>query len=156
VYTKLCIIIPCYNEEQFTQAVLDRVRKSPLLYNLQKEIVVMDDALTDNTQKFVDSYIQLYTEISIQYVCHPHNLCKGAFIKTGIKNISGEVVIIQDAYSEYDPNDYNKLLQPICDGYADVVYGSRFMGTGPHRPFLFHTIGNNFLIFLSTLFCNLT
>lgn len=156
MYTTLSIIIPCYNEEQFIETVLDRVRNIQLSHNLGREIIVVDDASTDATSSLIDTYIKLHSATAIRYFRHNSNLGKGAAIKTGIDNIAGDIVIIQDADTEYDPNDYNKLLQPICDGYADVVYGSRFIGAGPHRVlFFFHTLGNKFLTFLSNLFTQL-
>lgn len=155
VYAKLSIIIPCYNEERYIKTVLDQVCSVALLYNIEKEIILVDDASTDNTAALIDNYIHV-NAAAIRYCLHNKNRGKGAAIKTGIQHASGDLILIQDADMEYDPADYNKLLQPICDGYADVVFGSRFIGAGPHRVlFYFHTLGNKFLTFLSNLFTQL-
>jgi glycosyltransferase involved in cell wall biosynthesis len=151
---KLSIIIPCYNEENLISRVLDKVLKITSTFNLEKEIIIVDDASTDKTQVVLQAYLQIHHSIIL---CrHEKNKGKGVAIKTGLDKASGTIVVIQDADLEYDPADYIKLLQPILDGYADVVYGSRFIGSGPHRVlFYFHTLGNKFLTFLSNLFTQL-
>jgi glycosyltransferase involved in cell wall biosynthesis len=151
---KLSIIIPCYNEEKLITGILDKISRTRLDYNLEKEIVVVNDGSTDGTAEVLKIFIE--KNPVVQLIHQPTNMGKGAAIRSALSYISGDVVIIQDADLEYDPNDYNKLLQPIEDGYGDVVYGSRFMGTGPHRVlFFFHTMGNKFLTFLSNLFTGL-
>lgn len=151
---KLSIIIPCYNEASLVQKVLEKVLQTSLINNIEKEIIVINDGSTDSTAEVLNNFIKNSRDIKI--IHQSKNKGKGAAIKTGLENITGDIVIIQDADLEYDPEDYNKLLQPIIDGYADVVYGSRFLGNGPHRVlFFFHTIGNKFLTFLSNMFTGL-
>ena len=150
---KLSIIIPCYNEESFIGKVLDRVLEAMPKLNVETEIIVVDDASTDNSAAILGSYSQNHPII---FCKQEKNQGKGAAVKTALTYAGGSIVLIQDADLEYDPNDYNKLLQPVLDGYADVVYGSRFMGSGPHRVlFYFHTVGNKFITFLSNLFTQL-
>lgn len=148
---KLSIIIPCYNEEKLISTVLQKVLHVKLLNDIEKEIIVVDDASTDGTYSILETFQQNYSSFIL---CrHPQNKGKGAAIRTALEKISGTLVIIQDADFEYDPREYNRLLQPIIEGYADVVYGSRFRGNDPHRVlFYFHTVGNKFLTFLSNLF----
>ncbi len=149
----LSIIIPCYNEESRIGPVLDKVLTTPVT-GVEKDIIVIDDASSDNSMNIVREYSQKHP--SIRLYVHPKNQGKGACIHTGLENASGTIVIIQDADLEYDPADYNCLLKPILDGHADVVYGSRFMGAGPHRVlFYFHTLGNKLLTTLSNLFTQL-
>lgn len=156
MYNKLSIIIPCYNEEGTIQQLLKKVALVPINHNIQKEIIVIDDASTDKTLHLIENFITQNRSISIQLIIHSFNQGKGACIRTGLKTSSGELIIIQDADLEYNPADYNKLIQPIFDGYADVVFGSRFTGDGPHRVlFFFHTIGNKFLTFLSNVLTQL-
>lgn len=151
---KLSIIIPCYNEGKFITAVLESVLRARFDYNIEKEIIVVNDGSTDETEDALNRFCE--NNPSVVALHRQKNLGKGASIKEALQKITGDVVIVQDADLEYDPNDYNKLLQPIADGHADVVYGSRFMGTGPHRVlFFFHTIGNKLLTFLSNLFTGL-
>ena len=151
---KLSVIIPCYNEENFVSRVIERVLKTLAGLNIEKEIIVVDDGSTDSTPAILESLRTIHKNII--FCRHEKNAGKGASVKTGLSNASGTIVVIQDADLEYDPNDYVKLLQPILDGHADVVYGSRFAGSGPHRVlFYFHTIGNKFLTRLSNLFTQL-
>jgi glycosyltransferase involved in cell wall biosynthesis len=151
---KLSIIIPCYNEEKLIEKVLEKVQHVNLEKGIEKEIIVVNDGSTDKTADVIESFCK--KNISVIAVHKQKNTGKGAAIKTALEKTTGDIVIIQDGDLEYDPNDYNKLLQPILDGYADVVYGSRFIGAGPHRVlFFFHTIGNKFLTFLSNLFTGL-
>ncbi|MFI5185552.1 MAG: glycosyltransferase family 2 protein [Chitinophagales bacterium] len=150
---KLSILIPCYNEENFIRKVLDKVLYATSKLTVENEIIVVDDASTDDSAAHLQTYLQ-----NSRVIVHRQdkNRGKGAAIKTALTIATGSIVLIQDADLEYDPNDYSKLLQPILDGYADVVYGSRFIGSGPHRVlFYFHTIGNKFLTFLSNLFTQL-
>ncbi len=149
----LSIIIPCFNEESRIGPVLDKVLTA-VVTGVEKDIIVIDDASSDNSMNIVREYSQKHP--SIRLFVHPKNLGKGACIHTGLENASGTIVIIQDADLEYDPSDYNGLLKPILDGHADVVYGSRFMGMGPHRVlFYFHTLGNKLLTTLSNIFTQL-
>jgi glycosyltransferase involved in cell wall biosynthesis len=151
---KLSIIIPCYNEEKLIPAVLEKVLKTDLNYNLEKQIVVVNDGSTDNSTNAINQFCERNPFVTA--IHQSKNSGKGAAIKAALPKADGDIIIIQDADFEYDPNDYNKMIQPIYDGHADVVYGSRFIGAGPHRVlFFFHTIGNKFLTFLSNLFTGL-
>ena len=153
---KLSIIIPAYNEGKTIHLILDKIKNVPLINNVQKEIIFVNDCSTDDTGECVLKYIENNSDIEIKYHEHETNKGKGTAIRTGIQNATGEYLIIQDADLEYDPNEYNLLLKPILDGYADVVYGSSFIGGKPHRIlFFWHTIGNKFLTFLSNMFTNL-
>lgn len=153
--TKLSIIIPVFNEEATIQKVLLKIA-SVELPQTQREIILVDDCSTDNTKDVIDNYIQSVDTDTIKYVRHEVNKGKGAALQTGINLTSGDIILVQDADLEYDPKEYGTLLQPILDGHADVVYGSRFMGGKPHRIlFFWHTIGNRFLTFLSNMLTNL-
>lgn len=152
--TKLSIIIPVFNEEATIQKVLLKIA-SVELPQTQREIILVDDCSTDSTKEVIDNYIQSVST-DIKYVRHEVNKGKGAALQTGINLTSGDIILVQDADLEYDPKEYGTLLQPILDGHADVVYGSRFMGGKPHRIlFFWHTIGNRFLTFLSNMLTNL-
>jgi glycosyltransferase involved in cell wall biosynthesis len=154
--TKLSIIIPAYNEAKTIHLILDKIKKVELINELKKEIILVNDCSKDDTEQAIQNYIEKNTDIPIVYVKHEVNKGKGAALHTGISKASGELLIIQDADLEYDPNEYNILLKPILDGFADVVYGSRFMGGKPHRVlFFWHTIGNKFLTFSSNMLTNL-
>jgi glycosyltransferase involved in cell wall biosynthesis len=145
-----------FNEEQTIENVLNKLIGLELLGNIQKEIIVVDDFSTDNSKSTVEKVIQSHTNNSIFLISHEKNSGKGAALHTGIKSSSGDLVVIQDADLEYDPNEFNLMLKPFLEGYADVVYGSRFMGGKPHRVlFFWHTIGNKFLTFLSNMFNDL-
>ena len=153
---ELTIIIPIFNEEKTINLLLDKVKNVTLNGNLQKQIIIIDDCSTDNTKSVINDYITSNVEFNIQLFSHVKNKGKGAAIHTGISKATGDFTIIQDADLEYNPEEYNILLQPVLDGFADVVYGSRFMGGNAHRVlFFWHTIGNKFLTFLSNMFSNL-
>jgi len=151
---KISIIIPCFNEEKLITTVLEKVLQTKLNYNMEKQVIVVNDGSTDNSANAINQFCE--KNPSVISIHQSKNSGKGAAIKAALQKIDGDVVIIQDADFEYDPSDYNKLIQPIYDGHADVVYGSRFIGAGPHRVlFFFHTIGNKFLTFLSNIFTGL-
>mgnify|MGYP001451423423 FL=1 len=152
----LSILIPVYNEEDNIQKILNKVLAVTLVNNIAKQIIIVNDCSTDGTEELVLRYIEKHNDIQIEYQKHSRNKGKGRAINTALKMVKGDFVIIQDADNEYDPEEYNLLLKPIIDNYADVVYGSRFMGGNPHRIlFFWHRLGNNFLTFLSNMFSNL-
>ncbi len=152
----LSIVIPAYNEGPTIHRILDKVRAVELPANMGKEIIIVNDASKDNTEEAIRNYATAHPDFGIQYVCHEVNKGKGAALHTGIKTATGDFVIIQDADLEYDPEEYNILLRPILSGFADVVYGSRFMGGKPHRVlFFWHSIGNRWLTTLSNMLTNL-
>jgi len=147
---KLSIVIPCYNELATIEHILDAVRASPWP---EKEIIVVDDCSRDGTRDLLQG--KLRTKID-QLLLHDRNQGKGAALRTGIAHAAGELVIIQDADLEYDPNQYPRILAPIVEDRADVVFGSRFMGAEPHRVLYFwHRMGNGMLTLLSNMFTNL-
>jgi len=152
----LSIVIPAYNEGPTIHRILDRVKAVALLNGVEKEIIIVNDFSKDNTEDSILKYKEENPDLNIQYYKHEYNQGKGAALHTGISKAKGEFLIIQDADLEYDPEEYNILLAPVIRGDADVVYGSRFMGGNPHRMlFFWHTLGNNFLTFLSNMFSNL-
>jgi glycosyltransferase involved in cell wall biosynthesis len=152
----LSIVIPAYNEGRTIHLILDKVRAVVLDGSLQKEIIIVNDCSTDDTDAAVNQYRQAHPDFNIQYYSHEVNQGKGAALHTGIREATGDYVIIQDADLEYDPEEYNILLKPMLSEVADVVYGSRFMGGKPHRIlFFWHSIGNKFLTFLSNAMTNL-
>jgi glycosyltransferase involved in cell wall biosynthesis len=153
--SKLSIVIPAYNEAKTIHLILDKIASVELINGMEKEIILVNDCSTDDTFVTVNNYIK-QSNLSVLVFTHEINKGKGAAIHTGIKKATGDLVIIQDADLEYDPNEYNILLKPILDGFADVVYGSRFMGGNAHRIlFFWHSIGNKVLTTLSNMFTNL-
>lgn len=153
---KLSIVIPAYNEGATIHFILNKVKAVQLVNNIEKEVIIVNDCSKDNTEEAIQNYMAQNPDLNIQYYKHEINQGKGAALHTGISKATGEYVIIQDADLEYDPEEYNILLKPIVNGFADVVYGSRFMGGKPHRVlFFWHTIGNKFLTMLSNMFTNL-
>jgi len=153
---KLSIIIPAYNEGRTIHRILNKVLAVNLLENVEKEIIIVNDCSKDNTIEAVNNFISENGNVPIRLVSHEVNKGKGAALHTGIKHATGDYLVIQDADLEYDPEEYNLLLKPVLDGFADVVYGSRFMGGNAHRIlFFWHTIGNKMLTMASNMLTNL-
>lgn len=146
---KLSVVIPVYNEKRTVGEIVSRVQAVPV----DKEIVLVDDGSTDGTRELLPTIRDRHDGVRV--ILHDRNRGKGAALRTGFAAATGDVLIVQDADLEYDPREYPRLLEPILDGRADVVYGSRFLG-GPHRVLLFwHYMGNRFLTFLSNLMANI-
>ncbi len=155
-FTKLSILIPVYNEGPTIHLILNRIKDVKLINNIQKELILVNDCSTDNTDASIQKYIQENPDMDIRYYKHEKNQGKGAAIHTCIPKATGDYSIIQDADLEYDPEEFNLLIQPVLRGAADVVYGSRFSGGNAHRIlFFWHSIGNRFLTFLTNMFTNL-
>lgn len=153
---KLSVIIPAYNEENTIRSILERINEVILIGGVTKEIIIVNDCSRDNTEKIVLEYKDAHPDIEISYYRHSINKGKGAALHTGIKEAKGDLIIVQDADLEYDPNEFNLLLKPVLDGFADVVYGSRFIGGNAHRIlFFWHSIGNKVLTFMSNAMTNL-
>ncbi|HEX3063628.1 MAG TPA: glycosyltransferase family 2 protein [Usitatibacter sp.] len=147
---KLSVVIPCFNEVTTIERIIAAVRASP---HPDKEIIVVDDGSSDGTREKISGELRPLID---QLVMHEKNQGKGAALRSGIRAATGDIVIIQDADLEYDPNEYPSLIAPIAEDRADVVYGSRFMGAAPHRVLYFwHRLGNGFLTILSNMFTNL-
>ena len=143
---RLSILIPVYNEGKTIHLILDKIKQVTLPQNISKEIIIVNDCSTDATSESIRNYSAANPEMGLIVLEHEINKGKGAALHTGIAHATGDYIIIQDADLEYDPNEYAVLLQPVLDGFADVVYGSRFMGGNAHRVlFFWHTIGNKFL-----------
>lgn len=152
----LSIVIPAYNEGPTIHRILDKVKAVVLIAGMQKEVIIVNDCSKDDTEASILNYKAANPDLPITYYKHEVNQGKGAALRTGIERATGDFVIVQDADLEYDPNEFNILLKPILDGFADVVYGSRFIGGKPHRIlFFWHSIGNQWLTKLSNMLTNL-
>jgi len=150
---KLSILIPAYNEESTLSNIVTKVQEVELVNGVGKEIIIINDCSSDSTYAVAKELAAQYDNVTVY--SHDINKGKGAAIHTGISKATGKYLVIQDADLEYDPREFNLLLQPIVDGFADVVYGTRFYGGRPHRIlFFWHTIGNKLLTFLSNVFTN--
>lgn len=155
-FQQLSIIVPAYNEEKTIVRILEKLHNIELIGGIQKEIIVVNDCSKDATEREVLNFRQNNPNCNLQYYKHEQNKGKGAALHTGISKATGDYLIVQDADLEYDPEEFNLLIKPILAGFADVVYGSRFVGGGAHRIlFFWHSIGNAWLTFLSNMFNNL-
>lgn len=151
----LSIIVPCFNEEPLINSVLKKIIGAPIS-SIRKQVIVVDDGSKDGTSAMIEKFIVENAGQNIMLIKHEQNRGKGASIHSALKHVTGEILVIQDSDLEYDPMEYDKLIGPIANDYADVVYGSRFRGSEPHRVlFFFHTIGNRLLTFWSNIFTGL-
>lgn len=152
----LSIIIPVYNEAATIYQILDKIRAVVLPNQMTKEIILVDDGSSDHSIEVIADYIQIHSNENVRLIQQGINQGKGKALRVGIQEATGDYIVIQDADLEYDPHEYEILLKPVLEGYADVVYGSRFMGGNTHRVlFFWHTIGNKILTFLCNMFSNL-
>ncbi len=154
--TRLSIVIPAYNEAATIHLILNKIIKVKFIYDIQFELIVVNDCSKDGTAEALVKYKDNHPDLDMVIYNQHTNQGKGTAIHKGIEIATGDLIVIQDADLEYDPAEYNLLLKPLMEGVADVVYGSHFMGIGPHRIlFFWHSIGNSFLTFLSNMFTNL-
>ena len=151
-FNTLSIVIPVYNEARTIHRILDLLREVELVSGIGKEIILVNDCSTDGSADTIRAYATRYPELGLRLLEHAVNRGKGAALHTGIREATGDYVIVQDADLEYDPEEYNLLIKPVLKGFADVVFGSRFMGGNPHRVlFFWHSIGNYWLTVLSNI-----
>ena len=147
---KLSVVIPCYNEHDTIHEIVDKVKNAPVK---SMEIIIVDDASTDGTSELIKEQIEPSVD---KVIFHPKNMGKGAALRSGFKEATGDIIVVQDADLEYDPREYPNLMEPILLGQADVVFGSRFMGGNPHRVVYFwHMVGNRFLTLISNMLTNI-
>ena len=147
-FATLSVIVPCFNEVSTINKIIDKIKASPV----DKEIIIVDDGSSDGSKEFLSNI----DDPQVKVIFHSNNIGKGAAIRTGIKHATGKILIIQDADLEYDPKEYENIIQPILEDKADVVFGSRFLGGQPHRVvFFWHRVGNGFLTLLSNIFTDL-
>ena len=152
---KLSVLIPIYNEEETIINLIKKVLEVKLQDSIEKELILVNDCSTDNSENLIKEFIAQNPEINIIYSKHEFNQGKGAALHTGIALATGDYLIVQDADLEYDPNEFNLLLEPMINNKADVVYGSRFVGSQPHRVlFFWHSVGNKMLTLFSNMFTN--
>lgn len=156
MFGKLSVLVPVFNEESTILHILNKLFEVKLPNSISMEVVVINDYSTDNTESHILNFIKENPSRPVIYKKHSHNMGKGAAIKTGIKNASGDYIIIQDADLEYDPEEFALVIKPVIDHNADVVFGSRFLGGSSRRVlYYWHTVGNRFLTLLSNVFTDL-
>jgi glycosyltransferase involved in cell wall biosynthesis len=147
---KLSVIIPCYNERETILEIVERVKNAPLKTT---EIIVVDDASNDGSTELIREKVEPVVD---RVIYHPKNMGKGAALRSGFKEATGDIVVVQDADLEYDPQEYPNLMEPITSGKADVVFGSRFMGGNAHRVvYFYHMVGNRLLTLISNMLTNI-